>query len=149
MEKIPSAHPSILCSSLMLLQQKQALLFFKTWLPSKWDHFHFACMLCRHRYLCTRTCRLDFPAKERKGIFASTRNVIFHCCRFSPQFCFLHDSSSAKLWNIYEGFQDGAPFQDLPLWLRIRAFSLVLNNSCRESICLVRFFCLLSNVGNG
>lgn len=69
--------------------------------------------------------------------------VIFHSCRFSPQwqaFYFLHDRGSAKVWNIYEGVRDGAPFQDLPLWLRIRAFSSALNNSCRESICLVRFF---------
>lgn len=40
---------------------------------------------------------------------------------------------------IWRGVRDGAPFQDLPLWLRIRAFSSALNNSCTESICLVRF----------
>lgn len=62
---------------------------------------------------------------------------VFHSL---PQpFCFLHDRLSAKAWNIYEGVRDGTPFQDLPLWLWIRAFSSALNNSCSESICLVRF----------
>lgn len=52
----------------------------------------------------------------------------------------LHDGGSAKVWNIYEVVWDGTPFQNLPLWFWISAFSSALNNSYRESICLVRFF---------
>lgn len=91
---------------------------------------------------------LTFPSRrEQEGIFVCTSNPSLPITAGFPYsvttFYFLHDRGCAKVWNIYEGVQDGAPFQDLPLWLGIRAFSSALNNSCSESICLVRFIFFL------
>lgn len=75
-------------------------------------HLHLVCMLC-WRSINAEWC-----------ISTASKTIIFHSCRFSPQsFSFLLVSACARVWNIYEGARDGAPFKDLPLWLWIRAFS--------------------------
>lgn len=144
MEKVPPAHPSIKCHS--NTADRGISIFYNI---TFFQVVSFSQRVCVGIYIyVSKHAEWQRPpvtclSSQREGGRLCLHLVIFHCCRFSPPwqaFCFLHDRGSAKVWNIYEGLQDGAPFQGLPLWLRIRAFSLVLNNSCRESICLVRIF---------
>lgn len=147
--KIPPAHPSILCYSVMLV----AIIAATGYSMFKNVAFFWVGSFCvwrvgidiyesEHPKGQRSTVTWLSSQGERGYICLYPKPVIFHYCRFSPQAGFLRlawPKLCQGLKYIW-GVAGRRAFQDHPLWPRIRAFSSALNNSCRESICLVRFF---------
>lgn len=123
MEKLALAHLSVKCHSVMFTTKgdKSILIRYGMTLFQVVSLSYHVCCAGIYIYGSKHVewqSSAVFQATERGSATAYIqRKFISHGCRFSPPRLspFLHDRGSAKVWNIDEGLQDGAPFQGPPI----------------------------------